>query len=408
MSEVPGPLLDSLPPPSHSPARARTCVFDRDDDGGIAWVRGRDGLVQLPELTTDVTASAEGELVEIARHESPHGLSRRFSTRIVLPPDGWEAPAGGQRLGRAAMLASFRRWEVHLDPAALHAIEPDLVGGVEVASGVRLFPLRTPTLPPATHTNCVFVGHRCWVIVDPGSPWPDEQARLLQAVERYAGKYGRPTAIVLTHHHTDHVGGVVSLSERLRLPVWAHPETAARVRFPVSRVFAPAAGALEALDGGPAGWFVGHTPGHAAGHLVLLRPSDGAVVAGDMVASVGTILVDPDDGDLTAYLASLEQMVDWLGSRAAGSLSPVHPAHGDALLDGRERLQGTLRHRRYREHRVHDALSRWDALIEITRDAYADSPGAHPELARRATLSHLLDLERRSLARRESGRWLRQ
>jgi glyoxylase-like metal-dependent hydrolase (beta-lactamase superfamily II) len=383
------------------------CVFDRDDDGGIAWVKGADGLVQLPELTANLANVDAESLVEIARHESPFGISRRYSTRLVLPPNGWAAPEGCERRTRAEMLASFRRLDLHLDPAALHAIEPDLVGGVEVASGVRLFPLRTPTLPPASHTNCVFVGHRSWLIVDPGSPWPDEQARLLQAVERYAGKHGRPAAIMLTHHHADHVGGVVALADRLRLPVWAHPETAARVRFPVSRLLTPAAGALDALDGGPPDWFVGHTPGHAAGHLVLVRLADGAVVAGDMVASVGTILVDPDDGDLTAYLASLEQMIEWLGARPVGTLAPVHPAHGDALLDGRERLQGTLRHRRYREHRVHDALSRWDALVEITADAYADSPGAHPELARRATLSHLLDLERRSLTRRESGRWLR-
>ena len=402
MSEVLGPLIDSLPPPSQSPARARVCVFNRTEDEGITWVRGVEGLFQLPELTTNAS-----DLIEIAHHETPLGLSRRVSTRIVLPPDGWSAPDGSERLSRSEMLAAFRRFEAHLEPAALHAIEPDRVGGVEVVSAVRLFPLRTPTLPPATHTNCVFVGYRSWILVDPGSPWPDEQQRLLQAVERYAGRHGRPAAIVLTHHHADHIGGVTALSERLRLPVWAHPETAARVRFPVTRLIAPSAGALDELEGGPAGWFVGHTPGHAAGHLVLVRPADGAVVAGDMVASVGTILVDPDDGDLTAYLASLGQMIDWLSARDKGATSPVHPAHGDVLLDGRERLQGTLRHRRYREHRVHDALSRWDALLEITRDAYADSPGAHPELARRATLSHLIDLERRGIAQRESGRWLR-
>src|SRR4051812_425032 len=72
------------------------------------------------------------------------------------------------------------------------------------APWIRVLPLRTPTLPPATRTNCYIIGDAAdAVVIDPATPYADEQARL----DAYLDELRiRITEIVLTHHHVDHVG----------------------------------------------------------------------------------------------------------------------------------------------------------------------------------------------------------
>ena len=88
----------------------------------------------------------------------------------------------------------------------------------------EILPLRTPTLPPATHTNCYLVGD---TVIDPGSPDPNEQARLLAYIATRPIPLRR---ILLTHHHGDHIGGAWALSQSLNLPIYAHSDS--RLPFP--------------------------------------------------------------------------------------------------------------------------------------------------------------------------------
>src|SRR5690606_38154488 len=97
-----------------------------------------------------------------------------------------------------------------------------------VAPGVRVLAVRSPTLPPATHTNCYVAGTDRLTVFDPASPWPEEQARLAEALDAA----GRVERVVLTHHHPDHVSGTEALRRHLAdlghdVPVLAHPRTAA-------------------------------------------------------------------------------------------------------------------------------------------------------------------------------------
>ena len=144
-----------------------------------------------------------------------------------------------------------------------------------------------------------------------------------------------------------------------------------------------------------------HTPGHAPGHLCFLEPSSGAMIVGDMVAGVGTILVEPGDGDMQLYLESLRLM-----SRRSPRL--LLPAHGPVLSDPGRVIDHYIRHRLAREARVMDALHSRGAPAAV-RDlvplAYADVAPAVWPLAERSTQAHLLKLEREGRAQVSDGLW---
>jgi len=262
---------------------------------------------------------------------------------------------------------------------------------VAIAPGVRVIALETPTLPPATHTNAYVLGERDVIVVEPASPRRREQRRLLEALEA-AGC--RVRAVFLTHHHIDHVGAVEAVAEHFGAPVWAHEATASRVTFRVDRTF----GDGEAVETDDGRWDAMHTPGHAPGHLCLVG-RDGVVIAGDMVAGTGTILIEPAEGDMTLYLASLERMKE----RARVLL----PAHGPALPDAVDVLERYVAHRLGREAKVRAALAavgpaELRALLPV---AYADTPPAIWPLAALSLEAHLVKLERDGEAVREGSVW---
>ncbi len=236
-----------------------------------------------------------------------------------------------------------------------------------VAPGVAVVPVRTPTLPPATHTNTWIVGDGELTVFDPASPWEDEQGRLAQALTARVAEGERVARIVLTHHHADHVGGAEALRRQFPdAPILAHPRTTALVAdaIRVDRSWEDG----EALDCGGRRLVATFTPGHAPGHLVFQDADSGVTIAGDMVAGVGTILIDPRDGDLGEYLDSLARL---------RALAPtlLLPAHGEPLDAPDALLAFYIAHRHQRTAQIRDALLRDGPS---TPDALA--PTIYPEL----------------------------
>ncbi len=262
---------------------------------------------------------------------------------------------------------------------------------VPVARGIRVLALRTPTLPPAAHTNVYLVGPEAGpvAVVDPGSPYLEQQTVLDRILAELP-----PAAVLLTHHHGDHVGGAMALAARWSVPIVAHARTADRL-----------VGMVEVdqhVDDGETvyGATAIFTPGHAEGHLCFAVGD--ATIAGDMVAGVGTILIDPSEGDMAVYMASLERLL-------ARPQMTLLPAHGPTIPDGHGKLREYLAHRRAREAMVVAALTATPRpLGELVAEVYRDAPRMLWPLAERSLLAHLgkLAQERRAVDA-GAGRWSR-
>jgi glyoxylase-like metal-dependent hydrolase (beta-lactamase superfamily II) len=223
------------------------------------------------------------------------------------------------------------------------------------------------------------------LIIDPAATLRDEQVRGLDMIRTQKRQGVNHQAVFLTHHHHDHIGASQRFSQELGLPIWAHAETAARIDFPVDRTFDDGE-PVPTATGSDSPWVTLHTPGHAPGHLCLWNEQSRQLVAGDMVAGVGTILIDPEDGDMAQYLKSLNRLIN---------LSPnlIYPSHGPVISQATEWLEFYVRHRLEREEKILKAVS--PAPIdqdELLAQVYNDVSPALMPLAQRSLESHLRKL----------------
>lgn len=231
-------------------------------------------------------------------------------------------------------------------------------------------------------------------VVDPGPDLPEHLEALLDALA------GRPVAaILLTHTHLDHVPLALPLAERTGAPILGR------------RVAAAAVGGGPVLDEAEAdlrfdriledgdtvagdGWTlrVMATPGHASNHLCFHLEEEDALICGDHVMAWSTTVVAPPDGDMGAYMRSLERVI-------AAVPAVLHPAHGAPIPDPLPFLAAYREHRLGRERQVLDRLKLGDRrAAEMVPHLYA---GVDRRLWPAASLSvwaHLIDLTARGRA----------
>jgi glyoxylase-like metal-dependent hydrolase (beta-lactamase superfamily II) len=225
-------------------------------------------------------------------------------------------------------------------------------------------------------------GARRSVVIDPGPP--DESH--LDAVAEQAGAVG---VVLLTHHHLDHSEAAKDFAERMGCGV--------RALDPEYRLGSEGLGGRDVVEVDGLEIRVVSTPGHTADSLSFVLPAERAVLTGDTVLGRGTTVVAHPDGQLGAYLDSLDRLH---GLAEAHEIATIWPGHGPVIDDALGALDHYISHRAQRLQQVESALAEL-ASEEIDADAlprrvvevvYADVDevlwGA-AELSVRAQLAHL-------------------
>ena len=224
----------------------------------------------------------------------------------------------------------------------------------------------SPTLPPATTTNAWITARTGGLIVDPAAHTEHTQQELIAHLHSF-----EPSAVFLTHHHHDHIGAAQRVRDYFGVPIIAHKRTAELVPFDIDN---------EVTEGdhfhtGEDVWTAFHTPGHAPGHLCLLAESDRSLIAGDMVAGEGTILINPSEGSIREYILSLEKLKTLNPSR-------LLPAHGATLNDANAVLQDYIYHRRPRILQIWELLTETpQSTLQLAKQIYTELPVAYLGMA---------------------------
>ncbi len=310
--------LGEVTTPAFAPIRFRTWFYRID-------------LARRPDLSLD---AGEFEAGEWAR---PDRLVQQYRRgRLLLVPPTLQTL-------RALVADPHLRRVPKLDPG----FGDDEIPLIEPLDGLRVMPVPSNTLPPATTTNCFHVG-------DPGAP-----ALLVDPAPRDDETYQRlkyravslgVDRIFLTHHHHDHCERADRLARELELPLLMSAYTRDRLLAGHAGRFGDGLQLEVVKDGDEVTRWKGETvralavPGHDRGQLALMPDSRAWCIVGDLIQGTGTVVIAPPEGDMAEYFATLERVI---------ALRPrvILPSHGPAM-GSVYRLQAALEHRRSREQAV--------------------------------------------------------
>jgi glyoxylase-like metal-dependent hydrolase (beta-lactamase superfamily II)/8-oxo-dGTP pyrophosphatase MutT (NUDIX family) len=372
-------------------------AHDRSETVHSVWVSAREALEREKRKELELIFPTRSTLTDLASFGKPQAALEhaRGLGDIEVNAACWALDhEGSQRL--------FRR----SDPPyyEIHWSDPEEKGNTcfviqpGVAKRLDRFVTRLTAPNPGAMTgpgtNSYLVGEDELAVIDPG---PDITSHLEKILEAAKGKL---RWILCTHTHVDHSPAAAALkaatgAEVIGMPP---PEHGNQDRhFAPERV--PAHG--ERLRLGGVTLRAIHTPGHASNHLCYLLEQTRMLFTGDHVMQGSTVVINPPDGDMRAYLASLEALL-------AEDIAIIAPGHGYLIGAPHREVKRLMAHRLAREAKVAAALARRGvaALEDLVPEVYDDVPARLHPIAARSLLAHLQKLVAEGSAREASGRYI--
>jgi glyoxylase-like metal-dependent hydrolase (beta-lactamase superfamily II) len=265
---------------------------------------------------------------------------------------------------------------------------------VEIAPGIRRLTAPNPGVMTGPGTNTYLLGHDELALIDPGPELAAHQHALLAAVG------DRLRWIFCTHTHRDHSPLARALNAATGAQVFGYGQTPADGRQ--DETFAPDRALVDGdvVACGEYRLRAVHTPGHASNHLCYLLEDRGVLFTGDHVMQGSTVVISPPDGDMQAYLDSLQRLLEL----PVGALAP---GHGHVIETPQDEVRRLIAHRLKREDKVRDALRRaGPATLEaLVIHAYDDVPARIHNVAMRSLHASLIRLERNGHAACAGGLW---
>jgi glyoxylase-like metal-dependent hydrolase (beta-lactamase superfamily II) len=251
---------------------------------------------------------------------------------------------------------------------------------VQLTPCVRRITAPNPGMMTGPGTNTYLIGGEGVAVIDPGPEIDSHRDAILAA----AGK--RLRWILCTHTHLDHSPCARALHEATGAQVFGRvaPQDGRQdANFAPDRVLEHG----EVVDCGAFRLRALHTPGHASNHLCYLLEGEGLVFTGDHVMQGSTVVISPPDGDMTAYLRSLQLLLEM-------DFGVIAPGHGQLIHTPQDEVRRIIAHRLKRERKVVDAFSRKNpaSLDELVPWVYDDVPPRLHPVARRSLHAHLIKL----------------
>ena len=233
-----------------------------------------------------------------------------------------------------------------------------------------------------------------WSVIDPG---PAIDAHVDAIVAAAPGPIDR---IFVTHTHKDHSPAALALKERTGAVVYGLAPTHREWQDATFAADVTLRGGERVAIGPSSHLAVLHTPGHASNHLCYLLEEERTLFTGDHLMQQSTVVINPPDGDMAAYLASLRSLLpldlEWLA-----------PGHGFLMAEPRAAVEAVIAHRLRREAKVVAALEALGPapLDRLVAAVYADVPERMHPVALRSLTAHLLKLRDEGRAAESAGRW---
>jgi len=283
------------------------------------------------------------------------------------------------------------------DGQMVHHLDWNTLQPVPLLKNVMRLTAPNPGVMTGPGTNSYLVGdpHTGYIAIDPGPADAEHIERLWRA----AG--GDIRMIVCTHSHADHSPGAKPLQALCMNATHGVPPILGLPSQPTARAnseFTPDRPLLNKelltlISSGPEGDLthklkVIHTPGHAANHLCLVLVEDGLLFSGDHILNGSTTVIDPPDGEMTAYLDSLDAL------SAACVEHDIHfilPAHGHVLGEAASAISQLKAHRLKREAKVLKVMQAQPdgSMDDWVAKAYDDVPPRMWPVAKRSLLAHV-------------------
>src|SRR5215813_7236316 len=263
-----------------------------------------------------------------------------------------------------------------------------------VAPGVRRIVANNPGPFTFKGTGTYVVGEGEVAVIDPGPDLAEHVAAMLASLADE-----QVTHILVTHTHRDHSPAAKALKEATGAPTYGFGPHAGGKRGEAGVEeggdwdFAPDVVVREGDEIARGKWRFEavHTPGHTSNHLCFALPDRGILFSGDHVMGWSTSVIAPPDGDMAAYMASLEKLL-----RRDDAV--YWPTHGPAITEPKDHVRAFIAHRREREAGIIACLEADIGQIDAIVDRLY--VGLQPGLRRaagRSVHAHLLDLVGRGM-----------
>ena len=376
---------------------AQTAAHDGAELLEQMWIAPKEALARKASLKlltpTQKTLDTIGRFANVA--EAMAWASAPRQVALVMP-----RVASGRDGFRPVMPDEYPWAEVgRIDPAghgnASYELVPDRA--VRLSERVIRVTADNGSVMTGPGTNTYLIGGanaERWAVIDPG---PALDAHVDAIVAAAPGPIDR---IFVTHTHKDHSPAALALKARTGATVlglqpryreWQDATFVADVTLHGGERIALADGTHLAVI---------HTPGHASNHLCYLLEEEKTLFTGDHVMQASTVVINPPDGDMATYIASLRQV-------AALDLDWLAPGHGFLMAEPRAAIEAIVAHRLRRESKVVDALGELGPASAETLLAtvYADVPAHLHAVAMRSLTAHLLKLRDEGRAAESVGEW---